>query len=372
MTPGRRRRAGVAVIGCGVIGTIRARLAAVHPAVSSLVVCDVEEERARRLAEACGIDAVETDHRAAIRRPEVDAVFVSTGEGDHFGPAMEAIRAGRHLLVEKPFVLDLEQGRRLVEAAEAAGVEIYVGYTQRFRRRFASAMEQVRAGRLGELTSVFGKIYVTRAVAEAVMRRSARTSPSLNTLTYVADMVLWLLEEHRPVSLFARGARGVMWERHGAPDSTWAVAEFEGGAVAALGVSWELPEFHPAAVATMELELFGRRGVLSIEDSHRDALLVTEVPVPSPYTPDVTARVQLLGTAMPGDWSMGRLYGPMREETDAFLDRVTGAPADPVLAPGRHGLRVLGFTLAIDESVRTGERIVLDALAWEPAAARRA
>jgi myo-inositol 2-dehydrogenase/D-chiro-inositol 1-dehydrogenase len=354
------RRLGVAVIGCGVIGGHRARVAAGHPAVQSLVLCDLVPEKARALAEACGTEVWLTDSRAAVDRPDVDAVFVSSGEGDHFGPTMEAIRAGKHVLVEKPFVLDLDEGARLVAAAEAAGVDLFVGYTQRFRRRYLGAMEQARAGRLGELTSVFGKIYVTRAVAEAVMRRATRTSPSLNTLTYVADLVLWFLEPRRPVALFARGSRGAIWERYGVPDSTWAVMEFEGGAVATIGVSWELPAFHPAAVATMELELFGRRGVLSIEDAHRDVLLVTEQPVPSPYTPDVTARVHLLGSAMPGDWSLGRLSGPMREETSAFLDRVAGGSADPVLPDGRHGLRVLGLTLAIDESVRSGRPVDLD------------
>ena len=134
---------------------------------------------------------------------------------------------------------------------------------------------------------------------------------------------------------------------------------FDGGTVANLGVSWELPEFWPAYVATMDMELFGRAGVLSVKDDHRDVLLASRQAVPSPYTPDVSMNVAMLGSAMPGDWALGEYFGAMKDETHAFVDSVGAGRADPILADGRQGQDVLLVSRAVDESVRSGEIVPL-------------
>src|SRR5215216_312601 len=79
----KRAELGVAVIGSGRIGTLRAKLAAKHPSVGFLAISDLAESRARALAEETGADVYSGDNFAMIERPEVNAVFVSTPEGEH-------------------------------------------------------------------------------------------------------------------------------------------------------------------------------------------------------------------------------------------------------------------------------------------------
>jgi predicted dehydrogenase len=284
---------------------------------------------------------------------------VATTEDSHFEPGLAAIHAGKPTLIEKPFTISREEGQKLLAAAAEYGVGVYTGFTQRFRRRFLSVMEHVQNGYLGSITSASMKIYLTRAVATAVMSRAATTTPSINTLTYSIDLLLWYLQGARPRTAYAQGARGEIHERFGAVDAIWGVVTFDSRTVAQLAVSWELPEHHPAYVASMEVELFGRDGVLSVKDDHRDVLLVSSKPVPSPYTPHVSMNVAMLGSAMPGDWALGEYFGAMREETHAFINAVgTGRP-DPVLATGEDGLRVLDLCLALDESVAGGQVVAL-------------
>jgi myo-inositol 2-dehydrogenase/D-chiro-inositol 1-dehydrogenase len=366
------RGLGLGVVGCGVIGANRARLAAAHAAVGRVFVCDLIAAKARQVAEQIGAADWATDFRSVVTSPDLAAVVVASSEGNHFAPAMTAIEAGKHVLIEKPFVLDLDEARRLVEAAEANNVELVVGYTQRFRRRYASAKQQVLEGKLGAITSGFGKIYITKGVAEAVVGRAQKTTASVNTLTYLADLMLWYLEGRRPISVYAAGGKGAFWDQNGVLDSNWAIIRFEGGTVVTIGVSWELPGFHPAFVATMEVELFGRKGTLQIDDAHRDFLLVSEQETPSPYNPAYSSRVAQLGSAMPGDWAMGSLYGPMSEETNAFIDLAAGLRHDAVLAGGRHAFNVLALTLAIDESARRGQIVDLTEPAWSLKAAAMA
>lgn len=362
---GRSRRieggVGVAIIGCGTIGGLRAQNAHRHPSVDFLAVCDIEGDRAEKLADACEADLWSTDVREVLARDEVDAVFITTTEGTHYDPTLAALEAGKHVLVEKPFTLDVAEGQKLVDAGAERGLQVYTGFTQRFRRRFVSAKEHLLKGYVGDMTTAFARIYLARSVGTAVMSRSAGTTPSVNTLTYSIDLLLWYLQGARVETVFARGASGPVREEFGVPDSTWGVMTFDNGTIANVGVSWELPEWHPAYVASMQVELFGRKGVLSINDDHRDVLLVSEQEIPSPYTPQEKARVAFLGSAMPGDWALDEYFGAMKDETEAFINSVGTGIVNPVLASGQQGVDVLDVTLALDRSVESGQLVTLDA-----------
>jgi predicted dehydrogenase len=263
--------------------------------------------------------------------------------------------------VEKPLALTLDEADLLVAAARQWGVPLYVGYTQRFRRRYITAKQHVEDGFLGDLTSVVAKIYLTQAVASAVISRASGTTPSLNTLTYSIDFLLWCLARQGsgPVSVYAQGSQGRFFETLGVPDAIWAVMTFDDGAIGNLGVSWELPPRHPAYVASMQLELFGREGTLSIQDDHRDALLVSAHPIPSPYTPDVTMNAALLGSYMPGDRALGGFVGAMMDETYAFIAAAGSNQPNSVLASGEDGRAVTALALSIDQSVRSSAIITL-------------
>lgn len=346
---------GVAVIGCGTIGTLRAQILHRHPAVSYLAVCDTIKERAETLARACEADRWASDATELVNDPAVQAVIVATTEDAHYGPALAALSADKHVLVEKPFTIDSVEGECLCQDARDRGLQLYTGFTQRFRRRYLSVKQHVEDGYLGQLTSAHLSIYLTRAVAQAVMSRAGSTTPAINTLTYCIDLLRWFFPDDPPARVYAQAGQGRIRDSFGAPDSTWCILTLRGGAVVNLGVSWELPEFWPAYVASMQVELFGRDGSLSVHDDHRDVLLASTHAVPSPYTPDVTMPVAMLGSAMPGDWAGGDFFGAMRDETYAFVRSVgTGLP-DPALPDGRQGLDVLTVSRAIDESAASGQ-----------------
>ena len=350
---------GIAVIGSGTIGRLRAEICHRHPSVDFLAVCDIDESKARRLAEDCEADAWSVDPADLIAREEVDAVIVATTENAHFDPAMTGISGGKPVLVEKPFTIEPDEAQKLIAASEEYSVPVYTGFTQRFRRRYLAIMEHVAKGHVGSVTSAKATIYLTQAVARAVISRSLTTTPSINTLTYLIDLLMWYLGGDRPVSAYARGSQGAIHDEYGSPDSTWSVLSFEDGLVANLGVSWELPEFWPAYVASMDFELFGRNGVISVKDDHRDVLMASRKPVSSPYTPDVEMSVAMLGSYMPGDWALGEYFGAMKDETFAFINSVGTHRPDPILATAQDGLDVLVVSRAIDESVRTGEIVPL-------------
>jgi predicted dehydrogenase len=232
-----------------------------------------------------------------------------------------------------------------------------VGYTQRFRRRYLLAKQSAMAGQLGDIVMAMGKIYVTRAVGEAVARRSPNTTPSINTLTYMVDLILWYMEGKKPVEVYAR-AGSFVFKEYNRDDFQWMIVTFEDGSVATLGTSWLQPHHWPAYTATMEIDLQGTTGSLNIDDAHRDVVLAPGEAIPCPYTPEHEVDVAFLGSAMPGDFALGEFFGPMKEESDAFIRHVLGI-GGVGLATGAHARRVLELTMASDRSVKEGKPVKL-------------
>ncbi|WP_029433915.1 Gfo/Idh/MocA family protein [Blastococcus sp. URHD0036] len=141
-------RPGVVVVGTGFGARIHvpaARLAGLE--VVALVGRD--PERTRRRADRLGIGAACSSLEEALCLPRSDVVVIATPPATHAALAEEAIAAGRPVLVEKPFALDVEEARRLEAAARAAGVVALVGHEFRFAPERVTMQHVVRTGLLG-------------------------------------------------------------------------------------------------------------------------------------------------------------------------------------------------------------------------------
>src|SRR5205823_9473461 len=142
---------GIAVIGSGRIGTLRARLAAKHPAVRFLAVSDRDPARARALAEESGADLHSGSNEEVIKHPDVTAVIVSTPEQEHTQPILQALAAGKPVLVEKPIGFSLAETDKILDTLRETKGELLVGYSRRYKECFLRAKEQIRHGRLGKI-----------------------------------------------------------------------------------------------------------------------------------------------------------------------------------------------------------------------------
>ena len=144
-----------AVIGCGLIG--RKRVLGLRPAATLLYTCDLDATRATDLAQlAPGCRAV-TDAADVFADPRVHAVIVSTLNASLAPLALAAVRAGKHVLVEKPGALTSAELREVQSAAARSGVRVRLGYNHRFHPALRKARERVDAGALGPLMFLRGR-----------------------------------------------------------------------------------------------------------------------------------------------------------------------------------------------------------------------
>src|SRR5262245_37152624 len=162
---------GLAIVGSGRIGTLRAKLAAGHPAVRFIAVSDADPAKAKKLAETVGAKAHSADNEAMIARPEVNAVIVSTSEGEHVKPILAALERGLPVLVEKPIALSLGDADQVLRAIEKHGANVRVAYSRRYKERYLIAKEQILEGRIGTVTGGAARLYNSRSQEYAILKR---------------------------------------------------------------------------------------------------------------------------------------------------------------------------------------------------------
>jgi len=355
----QRKELGIAVVGSGRIGTLRARLSARHPAVGFLAVSDLDPARAKALAEQTGADFHTGDNVEVIARPEVNAVFVSTPEGEHAPAVRKALELGKPVLVEKPIALTLGDADDILATLKQTGGELRVGYSRRFKECFLRAKEQMNQGRLGRVIGGLARVYNSRAQAFAILKRDPHATPVLDVLTYYVDLLCWFMEGNRPVEVIARGQSGIFKQAgYEAHDVTWAIVTFADGAVVNFGVSYALPTRYPTLGQSDRVELLGAEGTMIIDDDHMDHLLYSERGIPHAYVPDHQVEMAFLGSNTAGDWAVGNFWGPLGNETRAWLDHLaTGSPA--IHTTPEQARINLETTLAIERAVATGKPIRL-------------
>lgn len=137
----------VGIVGCGLIGAKRA--AALRPEDELLACCDIDEEAARALAKRHGARACTSIDELLEAKPQV--VVVATVHNRLAELSEQALRAGAHVLVEKPAALGTAQVDRLIAAQRAAGRLVKVGVNHRFHPGIERAAAEVHSGRHGEL-----------------------------------------------------------------------------------------------------------------------------------------------------------------------------------------------------------------------------
>jgi len=350
---------GIAVVGAGRIGTLRARLAAKHPCVRFIAISDADPKRAQALAEQTGAAYHSTNNDEVISRPEVNAVFVSTPEGEHAAAVRKALELGKPVLVEKPIALSLGDADDILSTLKQTGGLLRVGYSRRFKECFLRAKEQMLHARLGKVVGGLARVYNSRAQAFAILKRDPHATPVLDVLTYYVDLMCWFMEGNRPVEVVARGQGGVFHAAgYGAHDVTWAIVTFEDGAVINFGVSYALPAKYPTLGQSDRVELLGTEGTMMIDDDHMDHLLYSERGIPHAYVPDHQVNMAFLGSNTAGDWAVGDFWGPLGNETRAWLDHlITGNPtAHTTPEQARVNLET---TIAIERAVATGKPVRL-------------
>jgi predicted dehydrogenase len=218
----------IGIIGAGLWGTNHALALATHPRCTVRLICDREEGRARSLAERFG--CAWTTSLDQIASSDVDAVTIATPDHLHAAPTLAMLRAGKHVLVEKPLATSVGEALAMTEAAEASGLKLMVDFHARWHPLFMSAKGYVERGELGAPVMAYARLSDTIHVPTEMLTWGGRSGPEWFLFPHTMDVVRWLFGRN-PVEVYAKGYRGVL-ESRGIEcwDAIQTMIEFEGRA----------------------------------------------------------------------------------------------------------------------------------------------
>jgi len=143
------------LVGTGAIANKRVGPALREATDSHLVaVCDVAPEAAEDFARRFGVQRVYTSLGRLLNNDEIDAVYLATPIFLHAPQAIQALQAGKHVLVEKPMALTVEEGEQMVRVARETGKTLATAYYRRFFPKVQRAQQLIEDGTLGQVVMV--------------------------------------------------------------------------------------------------------------------------------------------------------------------------------------------------------------------------
>jgi predicted dehydrogenase len=197
----------IGLIGCGAITAdhLTAYRAAGYRVTA---LCDLDRARADQRREEFFPDAeVFTDHRALLARPEIEVVDIATHPPLRPALVEAALIAGKHVLSQKPFVLDLNVGRRLADLADERGVRLAVNQNGRWAPHFSYLRHAVAAGLLGDLAAVHFGVHWDHNWVEGTEFENVRHLILYDFAIHWFDMLTCLMGDRQPLRVYASFTR---------------------------------------------------------------------------------------------------------------------------------------------------------------------
>ena len=141
-----RRRIKVGIVGCGEVTQIMhwPSLYQLADRYEVTALCDVSQPILEELGKHWNVANLTTDHRALVNRTDVDAVLIANPNAFHAEVTLDAIAAGKHVLVEKPMCVTRREAERIIAAQKDSNVVVQVGYMRRYARAFLDGCEVVK------------------------------------------------------------------------------------------------------------------------------------------------------------------------------------------------------------------------------------
>lgn len=340
------RTYGVVVVGAGNISAAHIFAVEGLPNARLVGIVGGGSGRAQKLAAKHGVTAFGS-LADAVAREDVAIVSICTPSGAHLEPALTAIAAGKHVVVEKPIEITVERSRRLIDAAEAAGVAVGAIFMSRFAPANAFAKRAVEEGRLGRLLQVDGyvKWWRDQAYYDSGAWRGTRALDGggalMNQGIHQVDTLQWLAG---PVAEVFAYADTLNHDGLEVEDTLIAVLKYANGALGQVSTATSLWPGSPKS-----LQVHGTEGFLKIEDD-----VLVDWRTRSGGDAERDALLALYGGASQGGSSdpMAISFNNHLLQYQDFLASLT-AGSQPAI-DGREGIKAVALVEALYASARTG------------------
>ena len=325
----------VALIGLGAMGRNHLRVLSDLEGVELAAICDQDASQLESASQQHSVQRYRS-WEVMLDRESLDAAVVAVPTRFHCEAGLAVLKHGLHAFVEKPIASTLEEGRRLVNAAERANKLLAVGHIERFNPAVRELQRRLRGGE-------GGRIFQLQAVRDGPFATRIRdVGVTIDLATHDLDVMSHLA--HSEVErLYAETEQRIHTQHE---DMLNALLRFENGVLGVLQVNWLTP------TKIRELTVLGERGMFVCNYLTQDLTFFKNAEVEAGHSMDSPLRNVTEGEAVAYPIQKGE---PLRLELQAFMQAVRGE--QPLEVDGAAGLRALHLALAVVESA-THARVV--------------
>ncbi|MDW4525989.1 Gfo/Idh/MocA family oxidoreductase [Rossellomorea marisflavi] len=335
----------IGVIGCGSIAKHRhipEYMANEHAEI--VAVCDIVKDRAEEMADQIGAKAY-TDYKDLLKDESIEAVSVCTPNALHAPISVDALKAGKHVLCEKPMATSTEEAEAMIVAANEAGRKLMIGHNQRFVPSHQKAKELISKGEAGKIYSfrtAFGhggpEGWSVDGKDSWFFKKEEAFIGAMGDLgVHKTDLMRYILgEEFVEVGAFVETSSK---ENADVDDTAVCVLKTESGTIGTLAASWSYQKEDNSTV------IYGEKAVLRLEEDPVNSLVVQ-------YSTGEVVKYELGGIQTNDDGG---------QSASGVIDRfVTSVLEDvPAAVPGEEAMKSLQVVLGALESSKTKQIIRL-------------
>ncbi|WP_308797664.1 Gfo/Idh/MocA family protein [Agromyces silvae] len=320
----------MAVVGVGVQGKLHAETLAGMPNVELVGVADLSDRNREWAEQTLGVRATSS---IADLFPEIDAVSICMPDHLHEQITIEALEAGKRVLLEKPMAVTTESCDRILDALERPD-DLMIGHILRFDPRVIRARELVQSGELGEIWHVKVWRCTSQAVGAGIWDRT-----SVAWFLGIHDIDLVRFVTGLEAEVVHASGRKVLSPSY---DVVHATLDLSNGGLLSMENNWTLPHGRPSR-ADAGLRIIGERGSVEVSLSHNDLLHVDRDAAGGNY------RDTYFWPSPSGEGAFN-----LKSELDAFVTSArTGGPTPVSGADGRAAVQVVeAIEAALDDAGR--------------------
>ncbi|WP_028545973.1 Gfo/Idh/MocA family protein [Paenibacillus taiwanensis] len=346
----------VGVIGAGSISECHLDGYQKNDHVEIYAICDLNEERAKAKAEKYGATHVYTDYNELLANADIDAVSICTWNNTHAPISIAAVKAGKHVLVEKPMCKTVEEALAVEEAVRTSDRTLQVGYVRRYGTNTQVLKKFIDAGDLGDI--YYAKASCIRRLGNpggwfSDVERSGG-GPLIDLGVHVIDLCWYMMGKPKVKSVTGNTYKKLGNRNHienydfykaadydaqhnTVEDMANALIRFENGASLVVDVSFSLM----AKEDELSMKLFGEKGGAEIEP--KLAIIGEKHNTMINMTPQIDH--------LSFDFDKG-----FQNEIDHFVNCCLGK--EETICPVEDGVEMLKILCGIYESSATGREVV--------------
>ena len=343
---------GFGIIGAGAIAPFHAEAIANLNEATLVGICDVVEERARYLAEKFNAKMWCTDFRKLLEREDVDVVNLCLPPSFNEKIVSEAAKVRKHVIVEKPMALNVEQANSMISSCREANVKLGVIFPCRFSEDTRRIKKIIDEGKLGRLFmgNAFTNWFRTKEYYENASWRKTWAGQGggvlMNQAIHSIDLLQWYMGPVRSIY----GLMDTFLHDIEVEDSAVAILKFENGAMGVIqGTTAAFPGF------PRRIEIFGERGsvVLKVHFLELLAIVGSDMEINGDLRQDYVDK-------RPGDCSSGPVHLTSEYHRLQIEDFIKAIKEDRrPFVDGEEGKKSLEIIQAIYQSAREGKTVEL-------------